>query len=97
MRLSRKNKILFSIVSLIFILFFVLHSTPEIAVRTNIFFSGYFKEGLTSKVQEKNSSEKQLLVVSPPPFEKSTHSSLETYQVHKVCIFFYWADYYGEV
>lgn len=98
----KKNKqvlwmILFSVMILMFI---VLHLTPNLALKTNLFFQGYFQEAFASEVtriehpdKERNST---FYEVTPAPVEKETNGMLLTHKVEKVWIF-YFASYYGEV
>ncbi|MCB5953194.1 hypothetical protein LI951_14045 [Enterococcus sp. BWT-B8] len=97
--LNTKLKIiLFTVIAL----FCFTHLTPEIALRSNIFFSGHFKEAFSSKVEKSESTEKEkfrysiFFKVSPPPLDDNTHSYLETYEVKSVFGVFYWAKYFGE-
>lgn len=82
------------------LMFIVLHLTPNLALKTNLFFQGYFQEAFASEMtriehpdKERNSTFYQ---VTPAPVEKETSGVLVTYKVEKVWIF-YFASYYSEV
>jgi hypothetical protein len=93
---TRKNKILSCICLMLIFVFIFSHSTPKLAVRTNIFFSGHFIESVTCDLK-KGDSEKQLYLVTPPILEKSTESNLVTYKVYNFWNLIHYANYYGEV
>ncbi|WP_339101939.1 hypothetical protein [Candidatus Enterococcus clewellii] len=75
------------------LLFWYVHKDPVIAVRTEVFSSGFFDVGMNSKV-EKISDD--LFVISPAPIEEETLAELKTYRVKKYGIL-YFAEYDGEV
>lgn len=99
MQAKRVNKYLSISILLIIIAFFITHLSPVLALRTKLFFSGYFDIALSSVIipLKKENVEGRLFSVSPPPHEKATNSDLETYQVEDTFGIFYWAEYYGEI
>lgn len=85
----------------------MLHITPNIALRTHVFFSGYFIEAITTDIVDDefhNKIDKELLekqkakcyTLTNPPVEKATQGILSNYKVVKKGIL-YFADYYGDV
>lgn len=92
------QKIMYCILGVIF-LYLLTHSTPKLALKSQLFFKGYIKEAYSSelKVVKENSDHTIFFQVSPPPYEKATHSYLETYKVTSTCGLIYWATYFGEV
>ncbi len=80
-----KNAHWYAFYLLILLLFVVLHCTPTIALRTNLFFDGYFKEALTSEIitieRQNNEVTSLFYQVNPEPIEKATSSHLVTYKV----------------
>lgn len=83
----------------------MLHCTPKIALRTNLFFDGYFKEALTSgiiAIERPNNEVTSLFYqVNQDPVEKATNGHLVTYHLvtYKVeqKIWLNFASDYGEV
>ncbi|MGM0125150.1 hypothetical protein IGI37_002548 [Enterococcus sp. AZ194] len=96
MKLTRQNKFFLLIEGMIIFFFFLSHSTPTLAIRTNLFFSGQFSDSFSCKLVEA-STKKDKYTLTPPAYEKSTQSELTTYQVKRYCGFFYFARYQGEV
>lgn len=99
----KKEVILLIVVAVIFLL---LHSTPNTALRTKVFFMGYPKAALTSAIiddEYHNEVDKDKFVelnakaytLTKPPMEKATQGELRNYIVRKFGIL-YLADYYGE-
>lgn len=95
-----KNAHWYAFYLLILLLFVVLHCTPTIALRTNLFFDGYFKEALTSEIiaieRPNNEVTSLFYQVNPEPVEKATNGHLVTYKVEQT-IWLTFASYYGEV
>lgn len=85
------------------ILFFLLHSSPERALRTKVFLLGYPKAALTSEIvdytylninfDEKNHSG---YAFTAPPIETATQGVLDTYLVKKTGIL-YFAEYRKDI
>ncbi|MGM0877840.1 MAG: hypothetical protein ACQEWV_24655 [Bacillota bacterium] len=94
------------VLSLIVAIIFLLHSTPHIALRTYVFFTGYPKAAITSEIIEDkyhNKIDKEKFVklnakaytLTKPPIEKATQGELRNYLVRKIG-FFHFVEYYGE-
>ncbi|MCT8140301.1 hypothetical protein H1D32_22945 [Anaerobacillus sp. CMMVII] len=84
----------------------VLHSTPSMALRTQVFIMGYPKAALTSgivddvyhnKVDKEKFAEMnaKAYTLTKPPIEKATQGELSNFLVRKIG-FFYLAEYYGD-
>ncbi|WP_417899807.1 hypothetical protein ABN702_05850 [Bacillus haimaensis] len=99
----KKVKLIISMVGIVVILFVLLHATPKTTLRTQVFFMGYPKAALTSKIvdyeyqnvilKEKDS---RGYVFTEPPIEKATQGYLDTYRVKKIGIL-YFADFIKDV
>lgn len=100
-----KKPIIF-IVSFLVVLY-ILHSTPNMALRTQVFISGYPKAAITSDIIDDDYHNKvdkdkfaglnaKAYTLTEPPIEKATQGELRNYLVRKFG-FFYIAEYYGEV
>ncbi len=87
------------------VLFYLLHSTPNMAVRTCVFFTGHPVAAITSNIDEdasysesdKREYEKintKAYILINPPLEKATDSVLENYQV-EIYGFIYFAKFSG--
>lgn len=87
------------------ILFFVLHLSPSLALRTHVFFNGHPILAVTTNIvddQEHNQTDKEFLrkehakiySLTKAPKEKVTGTFFTNYIVHKKGIL-YIADYYG--
>ena len=87
------------------IIFILLHSTPKMALRYHIFFSGYPIKALTTDIyvtKIDNEFDNELLnklnansyTLTKPPFEKATEAELDTFLVKKRA-FLYFAEYYS--
>ncbi|WP_226666272.1 hypothetical protein [Metabacillus litoralis] len=87
-------------------MFFILHSTPSMALRTQVLFMGYPKAALTSEIiddkyhneVDRNKFAKlnaKAYTLIKPPIEKATQGELRNFLVKKFG-FFYLAEYYGE-
>jgi len=88
-------------------IFLVLHSTPNLALRTCVFFMGYPKAAFITDIADDEYHNKfdkkkfaklnaKAYTLTKPPFEKATESELRNYLVRKKG-FLYFADYYGEL
>jgi hypothetical protein len=88
-------------------LFVILHSTPNLALRTHVLFMGYPKAALTSGIVEDeyhNKVEKEAYTrvnaraytLTEPPIEKSTKGELRNYLIKKRWGL-YFAEYLGEL
>lgn len=86
--------------------FLLLHSTPNTALRTKVFFMGYPKAALTSSIihdEYHNEVDKvkfaelnaKAYTLTKPPIEKATQGELRNYLVRKYG-FLHFAEYYGE-
>lgn len=87
-------------------IFLILHSTPSMALRTQVFIMGYPKAALTSEIIDNNyhnEVDKEKLAVlnakaytlTKPPIEKATQGELRNFLVKKIGLF-YLAEYYGD-
>ncbi|WP_313799027.1 hypothetical protein [Cytobacillus sp.] len=84
---------------------FLLHSTPKMALRTQVFFMGYPKAALTSEIidyeyknikfKEKDSNSRGYAFTNPP-IEKATQGPLDTYRVKRIGIL-YFADFIKDI
>lgn len=103
---KKKIMILISIFSVLSI-FFILHSTPSIALRTHLFMTGNPIVSLTTEIVDDkihNEVDKQILEnqnakcysLTNAAFEKATESKLTNFKVSKKGFLFF-AQYYGEV
>lgn len=88
------------------IIFLILHSTPSMALRTQVFIMGYPKSALTSEIIDDiyhNEVDKEKFAVlnakaytlTKPPIEKATQGELRNFLVKKIGLF-YLAEYYGD-
>lgn len=100
-----KKRILLFLAMLITV-FFLLHSTPNIALRTNVFFLGYPIKAITTGIIDDkfhNNIDKEDYVkldlkaytLTKPPLEKNTGGYLSNYTVRKVG-YLYFAKYLGD-
>jgi hypothetical protein len=87
-------------------IFLLLHSTPSMALRTQVFIMGYPKVALTSAIiddEYHNEVDKdkfaelnaKAYTLTKPPIEKATQGELSNFLVRKIG-FFYLAEYYGD-
>ena len=99
----KKEVIILIVIATIFLL---LHSTPNTALRTKVFFMGYPKAALTSAIihdEYHNEVDKdkfaelnaKAYTLTKPPIEKATQGELRNYLVRKFG-FLHFAEYYGE-
>jgi hypothetical protein len=79
--------------------FLLLHSTPNTALRTNVFAIGHPVKAITTGIIEENNINKQdnaeytnLYKLTKPPYEKGTGGTLIYFTVSKIN-FLYFADY----
>lgn len=100
--MKRVKLIIFTSV-IVVILFFLLHSTPKMALRTHVFFMGYPKAALTSEIidyEYQNIKFKEIdsrgYTLTEPPIEKATEGLLDTYQVKRIGFLFF-ADFYKDI
>ncbi|MBG9586351.1 hypothetical protein [Cytobacillus firmus] len=88
------------------VLLILLHSTPNMALRTHVFFSGYpaaaigsgiIEDAFHNEVDRDRFAElnAKAYTLTEPPVEKATQGKLRNYLVRKYG-FFYFAEYYGE-
>lgn len=103
-KLIMKKPIIFLIALAIILL--LLHLTPSMALRTQVFIMGYPKAALTSgivddvyhnKVDKDKFTElnAKAYTLTKPPIEKATEGELRNFLVRKIG-FFYLAEYYGD-
>ncbi|MDT8862576.1 hypothetical protein N0O92_20460 [Alkalihalobacillus sp. MEB130] len=99
-----KNKLVGMVVMIGIIL--MLHSTPHLAVRTYVFFTGHPIAAMTTgiidddyhnKVDKEKFAElnAKAYTLTRPPIEKATQGELRNYLVRKYA-FFYLVEFYGE-
>ncbi|MDP4085479.1 MAG: hypothetical protein Q8934_12815 [Bacillota bacterium] len=102
----REKRIVLFTFAILIAVFLLLHSTPNLALRTNVFFSGHPIKAISTgiiddKFHNENEKEKfarlnaKAYTLTKPPFEKGTGSWLRNYLVRKIG-FLYFADYLGE-
>ncbi|MGE7673243.1 hypothetical protein ACQKMV_06610 [Lysinibacillus sp. NPDC094403] len=98
-----KKKII--IIVSFFAVIILLHSTPNMALRTYVFFLGYPKAAITSGIiedKEHNEVDKdrfaelnaKAYALTNPPIEKATQTELRNYLVRKFG-FLHFAEYLG--
>lgn len=103
-KLIVKKEVVF--LAVIAIIFLLLHSKPDTAIRTKVFFMGYPKAALTSVIIDDefhNEVDKarfaelnaKAYTLTKPPIEKATQGELRNYLVRKFG-FLHFAEYYGE-
>jgi hypothetical protein len=101
------KRLILLIISLLLMVFIVLHSTPKMALRTCVFVMGYPKAALTSSIiyddyhnevdkKEFDRIKVKAYTLTKAPVEKGTEGVLRNYLVKKVG-FFYFAKYLGEL
>lgn len=85
------------------LLFIGLHSTPKMALRTEVLLMGYPVAAFTSEIIDYDYQNVPLeekgyggYVFSKPPIEKATQGYLDTYQVKKVG-FLYFAEFIKDI
>ncbi|MEL3971747.1 hypothetical protein AAEO50_05575 [Rossellomorea oryzaecorticis] len=94
------------LVSVLVLIFIMLHSTPHLALRTKVFLMGYPAAALASSIVDDefhNDRDKDAITalnaniytLTDPPVEKATQGQLRNYLVRKVG-FLHFAEYYGE-
>lgn len=94
------------VITITIMLFIILHLTPSLAIRTRVFFMGYFVNAIKTDVVDDvthNNMDKELLesenakcyTLTNPPIEKATQGVLRNYKVVKIGPL-YFASYYGE-
>lgn len=100
---KRELKWLVSLFALVIVLFVLLHTSSELAIRTHLFYEGYPKAAITSEIVEYEFYTTDFIrenlkgyTLTKPPTEKATESILDTYQVEKKG-FLYFAEYYHDM
>ncbi|WP_216827366.1 hypothetical protein [Alkalihalobacterium elongatum] len=99
-----RKKIVIGMVIISFI--YLLHSTPNLALRTYVFVTGYPISALTTEIiddEYHNTVDKEkydemnarAYTLTKPPIEKATQGELRNYLVKKFG-FFYVVEFYGE-
>ncbi|MGN7402336.1 hypothetical protein ACTHO0_20985 [Cytobacillus praedii] len=98
-----KVKLIIFISMIVVVFYFLLHSTPKMALRTQVFFMGYPKAALTSEIidyEYKNIKFKEKdsrgYALTNPPIEKATQGHLDTYRVKRIGIL-YFADFIKDI
>lgn len=95
------------ILALSILIFIILHSTPNIALRTHVFTIGYPKTAIISEIVDDeyhNEVDKEKFAklntkaysLTKPPIEKATQGELRNFLVRKYG-FLYFAEYYGDI
>ncbi|PKR76769.1 hypothetical protein CEY16_13190 [Halalkalibacillus sediminis] len=101
----RKKLILIIFLSILIVGFVVLHSTPHLALRTHVFFTGHPIKAFTTEIvddESRNEIDKEKFdrlnakaySLTKPPIEKATDGELKNYLVRKRG-WLYFARYYG--
>ncbi|WOV85756.1 hypothetical protein PGH26_07420 [Sporosarcina jeotgali] len=94
-----RKRVVIGLASLV-VLFYLLHSTPNMAVRTCVFFTGHPVAAITSDIEEdagySESDKKEYKKINTkaytltnPPLEKATDSVLENYQVESYGLIYF--------
>jgi hypothetical protein len=94
------------VVSVLMLIFIMLHNTPHMALRTKVFLMGYPAAAFTTSIVDDefhNDVDKDTFsalnakayTLTDPPVEKATQGELRNYLVRKVG-FLHFAEYYGE-
>lgn len=100
------NKLIAKIFAFIIVSFALLHSSPELSLRTHLFFRGYISESLTTDIIDDtfhNDVDNEMLkkekakcyTLTKPPIHKDTLSELRNYKVTRKGKL-YISEYYGE-
>lgn len=74
------RRIMIGLASLV-ILFYALHATPTLAVRTCVFFLGHPVVAFTSGIEEE--ADATYVTLTDPPIETATGSDLDRYEVRR--------------
>jgi nitrate reductase NapE component len=96
-KLIRKKELIFLVI--VFTIYYILHSTPYMALRTQVFLMGYPKSAFISEIiddeyhNEVNKEEYAELnakayTLTKPPIEKETQGELRNFLVKKIGIFY---------
>jgi hypothetical protein len=104
--LKKKRTVILNISVCLMIIYFILHATPSIALRTHLFMTGNAIVAITTGIEDDelhNKVDKESLecqnakcyTLTKPAFEKATQSKLRNYKVTKIGFLFF-AKYYGE-
>lgn len=97
---KHKNKYLVLFLVSVIVLPIVLHLTPKLSVKTNLFMSGHLSPALFADIEEDQTLSKEentlIFMVSPSAYEKSTGTQLDCFKVKKE-LFYYVSDYYSGV
>ena len=96
--MKRKLITLPRVICISIIFFIIIHITPQMALRTHLFFTGHPKIAFTSKVEEFERGEEnkriKFYTLNPPPIDRSTGNELLAYKITRIgflCI----ATYHG--
>lgn len=100
----KKTKILILLILLAF--FIIVHLSPQLALRTHVFFMRYPVKSLITDIEEDklvskddkeefNRDNKKVYLLTNPPVEKATQGELRRYTVKKVGLL-YFAEFLGE-
>ncbi|WJY27289.1 hypothetical protein [Sporosarcina trichiuri] len=79
-KMGVSQRIMIGLISLA-ILFYALHATPTLAVRTCVFYLGHPVAALTSGIEEETDA--VYMTLTDPPFETATGSDLDRYEVRQ--------------
>ena len=96
----------FLIIVAVVVVIIILHSTPSMALRTQVFIMGYPKAAIFSGIIEDEYHNKvdkdkfaklnaKAYTLTKPPIEEATQGELRNFLVRKFW-FFHFAEYYGE-
>lgn len=80
-------------------LFVICHLSPQIALRTHLFFFGHPVSSVTTGIRlvEKVDNNIDIYQLQEPVVERATQASLEHFEVKCYSGIFYFAEYVGEV
>lgn len=97
MKIIKRKKLLISII-LVVLIFIALHITPNISLRTHMFFIGHPKIAITSDILEYNkeseSKNTMFLIFEPSAKERATGNEYLAFKVTKFGVI-YLSEYYG--
>lgn len=83
---------------LLILIFYLCHSSPIVAVRTKLVFSGCFDSGFTSGIflDEKTDENTSIYKIEKVPIKKATGGRLDYFRVRRYSGIFYFAEYRGQ-
>lgn len=66
------------------------HATPEMAIRSHVFFMGYPISAIKADIEEYKYGDGVIgYKITPPPIERATEGELDTYIVSKKWVFYF--------